>query len=346
MKHATHTATPDNDVNHLSRVKRIIGKIRRHPDQSTNSSPTNSPSSSSRSSASSACSALPHISCHRSHGQQQRRRCSVADAENDAHDLEIWNAAYDALKRDPQSAGLVIAYETIISQELPDVLRPGHHGNPNGLPAEHERRVDLMTRIAESGLDRQISMGSKSDSEDNDAREILIETRRTVSDLMAQKTCAAVAWAGISSLTPLLLDPLLRHDDIRQGFIYLTSNIQHFMLLPRVLHVKSWNFPADHQRICPQVRQTLIDLYRRLLEYEMNIVCAAGSAWNMAARNVVDWKGWTAMIDAVREKDDDISKEMAKFGNGEVRSMIGVTDEPGGGSPRLDQVKEVKEQST
>lgn len=193
-----------HNANHVSRVNRIIGKIRRHPHPTTDtdtSSPVTAPSSSAHSSVSSACS---HISCHSHH--HQRRRCSAADVEN-AHDLELWNAAYDALKCDPQSAGLVIAYETIIAQELPDVLRPGHHGNPNGLPAEHERRVDLMTRIAESGLERHICTGSKSDSEDNDAREILIRTRKTISDLIVVQSCAAVAWAGVCSLTPVRYIP-------------------------------------------------------------------------------------------------------------------------------------------
>lgn len=99
------------------------------------------------------------------------------------------------------------------------------------------------------------------------------------------------------------------------------------MHLPRALHAKSWKSPIDHQRIAPQMRQTLIDLYRRLLEYEMNIVCAAGSAWNMVARNVVNWKGWTAMIEAVRDKDDEITRHVSKYGADEMRTTIGNASE-------------------
>jgi hypothetical protein len=56
----------------------------------------------------------------------------------------------------------------------------------------------------------------------------------------------------------------------------------------------------------------------------MNIVCAAASAWNMAARNVVDWHGWKAMADAVREKDDELMNYVEKNGTDEARALMEV----------------------
>lgn len=56
----------------------------------------------------------------------------------------------------------------------------------------------------------------------------------------------------------------------------------------------------------------------------MNIVCAAASAWNMAARNVVDWHGWKAMADAVREKDDELMSYVEKNGTDEAMALMEV----------------------
>ncbi|KAF4974413.1 hypothetical protein FZEAL_8687 [Fusarium zealandicum] len=320
MKTSTQASSPPT-----SKVKRIVSKLRRHshsPPPSASKSSSTSPLSSPNASTTSSTRRLPHIGCHLPHSQRQSRRGSATEEDERAHEVELWNTAYDALKRDTTSAGLVTAYESIIAHALPDALRPDHHGNTNGLPQEGERRFELMSMIATSGLSREVSAESKNDSGDDDAREILVDARATISRMLEKQASAGIAWAGICSLTPLLLDPLLRHKELRCGLVHLTDTIPHFMALPRTLHPASWSSPEDFQRIQPHVRQTLLDLYRRILEYEMNIVCAAASAWNMAARNVVDWQGWEAMDDAVRAKDHELMADVKRYGTDELKALL------------------------
>jgi hypothetical protein len=119
------------------------------------------------------------------------------------HDLELWNAAYDVLKRDSTSSALVLAYESIISHALPDSLRPGHNGNGNGLPTEGDRRAEHMMMIAKSGLEREVKEVSQTDSGDGEARENLIQTRSIIASLLDDQPSAAIAWAGFCSLTPV-----------------------------------------------------------------------------------------------------------------------------------------------
>lgn len=119
------------------------------------------------------------------------------------HDLELWNTAYDVLKRDNTSSGLVLAYENIISHALPDSLRPGYNGNGNGLQAEGDRRAELMMMIAKSGLEREVKEVSQTDSGDGEARENLIQTRSIIASLLDDQPSAAIAWAGFCSLTPV-----------------------------------------------------------------------------------------------------------------------------------------------
>ncbi|KAI7768074.1 hypothetical protein LZL87_011050 [Fusarium oxysporum] len=327
MKTASQPSAPHNAT---SKVKRLVGKIRRHSHPPSPEASSASPSSSANPSRESSSCPIPHIG---KHSQRQSRRGSASEEEERAHDLELWNAAYDVLKRDGTSSGLVLAYESIISHELPDTLRPGHNGNGNGLPTESERRAELMMMIAKSGLNREVKETSQTDSGDVEARENLIHTRSTIASLLDDQPSAAVAWAGFCSLTPLLLEPLLRHEDIRQGFVHIAHTIPHYMTLHRVLHPSSWTSLPEFQRQQPQVHQTLLTLYRRILEYEMNIVCAAASAWNMAARNVVDWHGWKAMADAVRDMDAELMGYVEKNGTDEVRALMEVQRklEPEGG---------------
>ncbi|KAF9773286.1 hypothetical protein IL306_008923 [Fusarium sp. DS 682] len=318
MKTASQPSAPHNAT---SKVKRLVGKIRRHSHPPSPEASSASPSSSTNPSRESSSCPIPHLG---KHNQRQSRRGSASEGEERVHDLELWNAAYDALKRDGTSTGLVLAYENIISHALPDTLRPGHNGNANGLPSESERRSELMMMIAKSGLNREVKEASQTDSGDLEARENLIRTRSTIASLLDDQPSAAVAWGGFCSLTPLLLEPLLRHDDIRHGFVHISHNITHYMTLHRALHPSSWTSIPEFQRLQPQVHQALLTLYRRILEYEMNIVCAAASAWNMAARNVVDWHGWKAMADAVRDMDAELMGYVEKNGTDEARALMEV----------------------
>ncbi|KAH6958693.1 hypothetical protein DER45DRAFT_234506 [Fusarium avenaceum] len=333
MKTASHPPAPHNAT---SKVKRLVGKICRHSHPSPPESTSSSPSSSAKTSRESSACPRPLIG---KNSQRQSRRGSASEEDDRVHDLELWNAAYDLLKRDNTSSGLVLAYENIISHALPDSLRPGYNGSPNGLSSESERRTELMMMIAKSGLSREVKEASQTDSgDDGAARDNLIQIRSMIASLLDDKPSAGIAWAGFCSLTPLLLDPLLRHDDISQGFVHITDNIPHYLTLHRALRPTSWTSQPEFQRLQPHVRQTLLDLYRRILEYEMNIVCAAASAWNMAARNVVDWHGWKAMADAVREKDDELMSYVEKNGTDEAMALMEVQRKlapEGGGRGKL-----------
>ncbi|KAM0195205.1 hypothetical protein ACHAPA_000929 [Fusarium lateritium] len=344
MKTASHPSAPHNAT---SKVKRLVGKIRRHSHPPSQESTSVSASSSAKTSRESSACPRSHIGRH---SQRQSRRGSGSEDDDRVHDLELWNAAYDLLKRDNTSSGLVLAYENIISHALPDSLRPGHNGNPNSLSSESERRTELMMMIAKSGLNREVKETSQTDSGDAAARDNLIQIRSMIASLLDDKPSAGIAWAGFCSLTPLLLDPLLRHDDISQGFVHITDNIPHYLTLHRALHPTSWTSQPEFQRLQPHIRQTLLDLYRRILEYEMNIVCAAASAWNMAARNVVDWHGWKAMADAVREKDDELMGYVEKSGTDEAKALMEVqrklTPEGGGRGELTDDIPPQDAQQT
>lgn len=278
-----------------SRVKRIVGRIRRHTDDTASTK---------------SCS-LHRISGSHNHATQE---------------ADLWNTAYDALKANLSTTGLVLAYESILLQQLPS---QGVNDNSAGLPGG-PRRLELMTAVASAGLARELS--SKSDAGDDLARNVLVAARETVASLLDAHPGAAIAWAGICSLTPvrhyLLLDPLLRHQDIAQGFLYLTTNIPRFTTLPRILQRSAWQDERDYLRLREQTREALVVLYRRILECEMNCVCAAASSWNRAARNVVDWQGWRAMADKMREADEELARDIERYATEETHKSLTQASNP------------------
>ncbi|KAI6777679.1 Glycolipid 2-alpha-mannosyltransferase-like protein [Emericellopsis cladophorae] len=98
---------------------------------------------------------------------------------------DLWDEAYDALRLDPSTASLVVTYESIISQELPEDVK-----------------LDLMTAIATAGLSKR--RGSKSSEVDDSTPRTLEHTKRIVESQLDDFPSTALAWAGLCTLTPTI----------------------------------------------------------------------------------------------------------------------------------------------
>lgn len=171
----TTDSEADSKASHPSKVKKIVAKIRHHHHHD------NKP----REGGENLKQKCLHIGRHR-RPSQQGMAIQVS--------LQIWEAAYDALKTDSGSTGLVLAYENIISQELCTEQKIGGNEIPS------EQRLEQMTAIASSGLKKVLS--SKSNQVES-AREILISARDTIDSWLAYYPSAALAWAGFCTLTPV-----------------------------------------------------------------------------------------------------------------------------------------------
>lgn len=116
---------------------------------------------------------------------------------------ELWDEAYDNLRLDPSTSNLVVTYEAIVSQELPDDLKLAAHSilSPPASDGGASRRMDLMQAIANRGLNKR--RGSKTSHVDDSAHYVLEHTKRTVEDILDDFPSAALSWSGFLTLTPV-----------------------------------------------------------------------------------------------------------------------------------------------
>lgn len=168
---------------HNSRVKKIVGKIR---DQGNLHRPIARTIKSKDKSHKVGC-------LHLKKGGQHREE-SIGPIS-----LEIWNTAYDDLRNNTGTSGLVQAYESIISQELPNDQKQGM----NTALSVHtpEKRLELMTTIATAGVEK--GLGSKASQVDESARKILDYAKETIGSLLSEYRSTPLAWAGFCTLTPV-----------------------------------------------------------------------------------------------------------------------------------------------
>ena len=129
----------------------------------------------------------------------------VADANIS---LNLWNTAYDSLRDRSASAGLVVAYESIVSQELPEHRKIG---GINTTLRDHpdSMRLELVSSIALAGLRKR--RASKASDVDEAARAILESAKDTVELMLNAYPSTSLAWCGICALTPVSLSHCRRH---------------------------------------------------------------------------------------------------------------------------------------
>ena len=92
--------------------------------------------------------------------------------------------------------------------------------------------------------------------------------------------------------------------------VHIIGRIPWYMNLTHLLQCPTW-YDADdfaarqeefrHRR--DRCRDAVLRLYRRVLEFEMNCVCATASAWNSVARHTVRWNALGELNEKIREAD-------------------------------------------
>ncbi|KAK9440551.1 hypothetical protein VB005_05183 [Metarhizium brunneum] len=299
-------------LSNTSTIKKLVGRLRGNSVSTPSTPQRDDGYTSSSSRAPSFCirtsqiSRSPDSHCSSSTKKRGKNGHCARDAQLA---LELWNDAYDALRDDPSCTGLVIAYENIISQELPGHLKMGGlNSSFHGKPAD--QRLELLTAITAAGLEKGRS--SKNSQADNSAKVVLDAVRDRVASVVAEYHAASVAWAGFCTLTPLLLDPIANQKDFRKGLVHVVGRISWYMHLAELLRANSWG--AEHQFREQQyaVRERLVNLYQKVLELEMNCVCATASAWNTAAKNVVGWNTLDKVVKDLLDMDAQVVEIVEK----------------------------------
>ncbi|PHH82994.1 hypothetical protein CDD83_3094 [Cordyceps sp. RAO-2017] len=238
---------------------------------------------------------------------------------DDSPTLDLWNESYNAMRDGQATGGLTSAYESIVAQQLPDHLKMGGLNSSFRGRSDHDR-FELLTAITKTGLAKR--RAATADKLDNTALAMSDAARDAVDSLISAFPAAAVAWAGLCTLTPLLLDPLVQRKDLGPGLIHVIGRIPWYMHLPQLFSAKSWADERVFGERQDQTRYALVDLYRAVLELEMNCVCAAASSWNPAAKNVVNWDDLGAVVRSIIQADDDMANLVQQYCTPEAQDQL------------------------
>lgn len=102
--------------------------------------------------------------------------------------------------------------------------------------------------------------------------------------------------------------------------VHIIGRIPWYMHLTHLLQCPSW-FDADDfdarqhefQYRRERAKDIVIRVYRRVLEFEMNCVCATASAWNSVAKHTVRWQSLDKLVDSIFECDERLRELINEY---------------------------------
>ncbi|KAG6013771.1 hypothetical protein E4U54_006342, partial [Claviceps lovelessii] len=104
----------------------------------------------------------------------------------------------------------------------------------------------------------------------------------------------------------LLLDAIVLRPSFRDGLVHVVGRIPWYMHNAHLLDARCWRDDDRFRRAQQATRDMLVKLNRKVLEFEMNCVCATASAWNAGARNVVEWNKMEQLMNNIKQLDEQV----------------------------------------
>ncbi|KAK3385847.1 hypothetical protein B0H63DRAFT_188229 [Podospora didyma] len=163
----------------------------------------------------------------------------------------LWDRAYDILRKEDRN--LVDDYETLLQRGTEEMDKG--LSRQARLDAILERGVQRMEKTV---LENQIAEASK----------LVLWAKDWIGEAVTAAPEAAVAWAGVCLVLPLLVKPQLADEAQRDGFAYVTTRMRYYAALEPLLLRLGQNPGAD-KVLMAEASAHIADLYRYILEFQM-----------------------------------------------------------------------------
>ncbi|PKK50620.1 hypothetical protein CI102_4876 [Trichoderma harzianum] len=228
----------------------------------------------------------------------------------------LWNEAYEQLKSN--NTELVESYEKILSTQL---FR-GQNGPSES--ASLENRIDKayverwkqMQMIVEAALEKKKQSIEKKQKIGNGLAAVSI----TMSQAVRAVPEAAVAWTGMVS------NSIQEAKANNEGIVYVVSRMDWYWHLAELLSDGNITKSAPISlRI--QMEKHIIDLYQKLLLYQMKSVCRYYRRHGPVIwRDAIKADNWTGQLDDIRNAEATVQKDSGIFNALEIQRRLGELD--------------------
>jgi hypothetical protein len=118
------------------------------------------------------------------------------------------------------------------------------------------------------------------------------------------------------------MNPLTQASSNREGIAYVISRMDWYWHLADLLLEENQGVQRS-QGLQEQLEQNLVDLYARLLEYQMkSIITYHRRSGIVFARDLVKWDDWEGELTTIKEMEEVLRQGVAQFSTHEIRDQL------------------------
>ncbi|CZR67570.1 uncharacterized protein PAC_17469 [Phialocephala subalpina] len=225
---------------------------------------------------------------------------------------ELWNEAYEELKDKEKS--LIKEYEAAMSQDMSTILCSTSLAL--GAPEVSVRRKEQMVALVEKKVVEAKKNAWKLKYGDSEVLvkdlaepvvNLINDAEKFVDGVVSANPYASIAWAGVSLLLPLFLNPSKQAASLATGLDYIGNLIVRSDMRQK-LYERQYKV-ANSSEGLHEYRDTLKELYVRILKFEAKCVCYySKNQVSRLSRDIAKWDMWDSLLQDVTVQEGEFVK--------------------------------------
>ncbi|KAJ0127141.1 Sophorolipid transporter [Fusarium oxysporum f. sp. albedinis] len=242
-----------------------------------------------------------------------------------------WDRAYDLLRQENEE--LITEYENLLAMEL------GAENGAYNSSASNGQIDKADNKLREAQLKTLVDRGLRRSEEAHTSYTIFGQTftprkqlAQTATFVQSLKTFvdeavkaspeASLAWAGVCTILPILINPLTADTDQREGFAYVTSRMSFYVELERDVWPKSQGL-NETTKLKGEFMNNLIRLYNYFLEFQIKVVVRLYDTRSGRLKDdVFHHKDWKEMTDKVKGLEAIIRGDLRMVNDVSLRMQL------------------------
>ncbi|KAI1169653.1 hypothetical protein F4777DRAFT_584691 [Nemania sp. FL0916] len=240
----------------------------------------------------------------------------------------LWDRASDALRRDnPQ---LVEKYKKLLSEEAHETSYASESVPYNQVMSEKDMYCGTIACSRKEQLEAYITRGLRR-AEENKIRYTLGGKERVLTDQLQraanfitliqdwigvavrQSPAASIAWAGVCTILPLLLNPAAANKENLDGLTIVTRRMHYYAQLDPMIQGLHQNSKISQQLIT-EVDGSVVTLYQKFLEFQIQTVLRLfKESRKRYFGDVLRIEDWKQMILDIEKLDDSVRTNLSQI---------------------------------
>ncbi|KND89309.1 Vegetative incompatibility protein HET-E-1, partial [Tolypocladium ophioglossoides CBS 100239] len=251
----------------------------------------------------------------------QRQTHSISTSQR------LWNAAYDRLKDDKDTAELVTAYVKTLMKVLGASLETTFGADVMTELEDPVRRQLVMKKLVEEGRSKA-DKASKIAKRVGDFAQAVLSFKPLVDLVLSipQAAPAALPWAGVCIGLQILSNPAAAAKSNLAGITHVLSRMEWYdavtehLLNEDGLEIRDGTFQA----VLRQLEEKVVALYKALLLYQMKSICSYYRHQGYVfLRALANWDDWDAHLKTITDAEDTLRRDSSQYNKQHASSALG-----------------------